>query len=330
MENATSETKNNDQKDSTIKRIELPPVPEGMSKNQWKKIWKRKQWELNKEEYRQKRKMKRQRVKENRQRLIQSYVERGEEIPSDYIREPKVNVNQVDSGMKLIIDCSFDELMNDREIVSLSTQLTRAYAANKRANKYSEIKIIGFNKRLKERFENGLSNSNHKNWNHFKFIEEPIEGQEQEQEKEQRKEKENENENDNENKNEGLMTSDEYLRQLDPKRTVYLTADTEEELETLEADMTYIIGGIVDKNRYKDLCLNRAKQFGIPTKKLPIDKYIKLNGRQVLTTAHVVQLMLSYADTRNWAKSMETVLPQRKIDLIGTLNKQEMEGTAEE
>lgn len=302
MEKSTSETKINDQEDSSIKRITLPPVPEGMSKNQWKKIWKRKQWDLNKEEYRQKRKVKKQRVKENRQRLIQSYIERGEEIPSEYIREPKVNVNQVDSGMELIIDCSFDDLMNDREIVSLSTQLTRAYATNKRANKYSEIQVIGFNKRLKERFENGLSNSNHKNWNHFNFIEEPAEG----------------------DVKEDLMTSDEYLKQLDPKKTVYLTADTEEELETLEPGMTYIIGGIVDKNRYKDLCLNRANKFGIPTKKLPIDKYIKLNGRQVLTTAHVVQLMLSYMDTRDWAKSMESVLPQRKIDLVGTLNKQEM------
>ena len=302
MEKSTSETKINDQEDSSIKRITLPPVPEGMSKNQWKKIWKRKQWDLNKEEYRQKRKVKKQRVKENRQRLIQSYIERGEEIPSEYIREPKVNVNQVDSGMELIIDCSFDDLMNDREIVSLSTQLTRAYATNKRANKYSEIKVIGFNKRLKERFENGLSNSNHKNWNHFNFIEEPAEG----------------------DVKEDLMTSDEYLKQLDPKKTVYLTADTEEELETLEPGMTYIIGGIVDKNRYKDLCLNRANKFGIPTKKLPIDKYIKLNGRQVLTTAHVVQLMLSYMDTKDWAKSMESVLPQRKIDLVGTLNKQEM------
>lgn len=310
MDKPTSESINNDdQKDSNIKKIELPPVPEGMSKNQWKKVWKRRQWELNKEEYRQKRKVKKQRARENRQKLIQSYLDRGEEIPSEYIREPKVNVNQVDSGMELIIDCSFDDLMNDREIVSLSTQLTRAYSSNRRANKYSEIKVIGFNKRLRERFENGLSNCNHKNWNHFKFIEEPKEGQKRE---------------------ESSMTSDEYLKQLDPTHTVYLTADTEEELETLEPGMTYIIGGIVDKNRYKDLCLNRAKKFGIPTKKLPIDKYIKLNGRHVLTTTHVVQLMLSYMDTRDWTKSMETVLPQRKIDLVGTLNKQEMEGKGDE
>jgi tRNA (guanine9-N1)-methyltransferase len=32
---------------------------------------------------------------------------------------------------------------------------------------------------------------------------------------------------------------------------VYLTADSEYELETLREDETYVIGGIVDKNRYK-------------------------------------------------------------------------------
>lgn len=273
------------------KRIVLPPTPEGMSKKQWKKEWKRQQWDLNKEEYRLKRKAKRQRLKQNRKDIIASYAERGEELPAEYVREPRVNTKQVDSGMKLIIDCSFDDLMNDKEVTSLSNQITRAYAANRRANKYSEIEVIGFDKRLKHRFENGLSDCNHEQWNHFKFIEE----------------------------------NEETLAKLDREHTVYLTADTEDELETLEPNMTYIIGGIVDKNRHKELCLNKAKSLGIPTKRLPIGKYIKLDGRHVLTTSHVVQLMLLYMDNRDWAKSMEDVLPQRKIDVVATLNQKELE-----
>lgn len=271
------------------KRIVIPPPPAGVSKSQWKKQWKRQQWDLHKDEYRVKRQAKRQRLKQRRKDIIASYVDRGEEVPEQYVRPPRVNVNQVDSGMKLIIDCSFDDLMNDKEVVSLSNQVTRAYAANRRANKYSEISVIGFDKRLKHRFETGLADCNHMQWDHFTFTEE----------------------------------SDTILEKMDREKTVYLTADTEEELETLEPGMTYIIGGIVDKNRHKELCLNKARELGIPTRRLPIGKYITLDGRHVLTTSHVVQLMLLYMDTRDWAKSMEAVLPQRKIDVVAMQNKRE-------
>lgn len=279
------------------KRIVLPPAPPGMSKSQWKKVWKRQQWDLNKEAYSLKRKQKRQRLKQNRRDLLKSFVDRGEEIPAELVRQPRVNVNQVDSGMKLIIDCSFDDLMNDKEIASLSNQVTRAYAANRRANKYSEVEVIGFDKRLKHRFETGLADCNHMNWNHFKFDE---------------------------------GDSDAKLKSLDKETTVYLTADTEDEIETLEPGMTYIIGGIVDKNRHKELCLKKAQSLGIPTKRLPIGKYIKLDGRHVLTTSHVVQLMLLYMDNRDWATSMEEVLPPRKIDVVATLNQKEREGEGED
>lgn len=39
---------------------------------------------------------------------------------------------------------------------------------------------------------------------------------------------------------------------------VYLSADAEETLETIEEDATYIIGGIVDRNRHKVLLWKRA------------------------------------------------------------------------
>ncbi|CCK72443.1 tRNA (guanine(9)-N(1))-methyltransferase KNAG_0K00750 [Huiozyma naganishii CBS 8797] len=276
--------------ESSAKRritCDVPPKPTGISKKQWKRQWKLKQFELNKEVYAARRRDKRRKAKERRREIIKEYEARGEPLPEELVRIPRININQTDSGMKLIIDCGFDDLMNDKEIVSLSNQITRAYSANRRADHYAEVDVSSFDKRLATRFNVGLKDSNHKSWDHFSFHENDI------------------------------------IAEKERSNLVYLTADTEDELETLEPGTTYIIGGIVDKNRHKELCLNKAKDMTITPKRLPLTKYVKLDGRQVLTTGHVVQLMLKYFDNHDWKEAIESVIPQRKIDQVATLNQEE-------
>lgn len=82
-------------------------------------------YEAKKEEYAEVRKEKRKRAKENRRKKIQEYIDRGEEVPAELKREPRVNRDQVASGINIILDCAFDDLMNDKEIVSTSNQITR-------------------------------------------------------------------------------------------------------------------------------------------------------------------------------------------------------------
>ncbi|AAS52030.1 ADR110Cp [Eremothecium gossypii ATCC 10895] len=271
----TPETNNDETLSRPKPRAALPPVPEGMSKSQWKKQWKKEQFELNKPLYAKIRKEKKQKAREQRrERLQKALEENGGEIPEELRRTPRVNVNQKDSGIKVIIDCAFDELMNEKEIVSLSTQITRAYSANKRENHFADVKVTSFNKRLKERFDCGLKGANYDAWKHFEFTDESA---------------------------------------LPTTNAVYLTADTDETLETLEPGTTYIVGGIVDKNRHKALCYNKAKELGIPTRRLPIGEYIKLCGRKVLTTTHVIQIMLRYFDNHDWKEAFESVLPARKL-----------------
>jgi tRNA (guanine9-N1)-methyltransferase len=53
-----------------------------------------------------------------------------------------------------------------------------------------------------------------------------------------------------------------------------LTADSENTLKTLDKSKAYIIGGIVDRNRYKSLTLDKANKDGIAHAKLPIQDYI--------------------------------------------------------
>lgn len=87
------------QNEEKVKRTPpLPPVPEGMSKKQWKKMCKRQRWEENKAKYNAERRVKKKRLRHERSAKIQEYIDRGEEVPQELIREPRINVNQTDSG----------------------------------------------------------------------------------------------------------------------------------------------------------------------------------------------------------------------------------------
>lgn len=65
-------------------------------------------------------------------------------------------------------------------------------------------------------------------------------------------------------------------------KIVYLSADGDETLEDLKKDEIYIIGGIVDRNRYKFLTLEKAKRLGFRCAKLPLE-LVKFHGSRVLT-----------------------------------------------
>ena len=93
---------------------------------------------------------------------------------------------------------------------------------------------------------------------------------------------------------------------------VYLSSDSENTLTTLSPYTTYIIGGIVDKNRHKGLCHKRACDAGIPTAKLPIGEYMTMQSRTVLTVNHVMEIMIRWLETGDWGKAFLKVIPKRK------------------
>lgn len=65
-------------------------------------------------------------------------------------------------------------------------------------------------------------------------------------------------------------------------------------------------------HRYKGLCLKRAKEAGIATARLPIQKHVQLESSSVLAVNHVTQILVEYAQSKDWAAVLNEVLPKRK------------------
>lgn len=275
---AISENENNDLK---RQKVELP---EGMSKNAWKKLQKQKRWDEQKDEYRQKRREKKKIARERKKLRKGSEVPESEDDDSNYHLQAKREKPQVQipSGVSVIMDCEFDDLMSDKEIVSMSNQITRCYSAKRHAPHLVDLVISSFNKRLKARFEKSLLD--YKLWQNMCFKE-------------------------NDTLESILPTDPESL-----SKYVYLTADTDNELDKLEEGYTYILGGIVDKNRHKQLCLKKAQKLGLKVARLPIGKYIQMNSRHVLATSHVYEIMcMCFEYGHDWEKAFNAVLPPRKL-----------------
>lgn len=256
-------------------------VPEGMSKNAWKRLQKQKRWDEQKDEYRLKRREKkiasRQRKSERKKQGVTS-------DDCNYHQDAKKRIpdSQIPSGVKVVMDCEFDDLMSDKEIVSMSNQITRCYSAKRHSKFDVDLVISSFNKRLKQRFEKSITDFS--KWKNIEFRE-------------------------NDTLADLLPDNPDELSNY-----VYLTADTDTELVDLKEGQTYIIGGIVDKNRHKKLCLEKARELGLQVGRLPIGKYIQMNGRHVLATSHVYELMCMWFELdRDWEKAFNAVLPPRKL-----------------
>lgn len=93
---------------------------------------------------------------------------------------------------------------------------------------------------------------------------------------------------------------------------MYLTADSENQPAELDPSKIYIIGGIVDRNRYKNLTLNKAKKDGISHARLPIGDLMALRSSSVLAVNHVFQIVAEWFNTKDWKHALDKVVPERK------------------
>ncbi|RMZ10695.1 hypothetical protein D0862_03173 [Hortaea werneckii] len=127
----------------------------------------------------------------------------------------------------------------------------------------------------------------------------------------------------------GVFSKYADMSDLDKKKlqeegeVVYLTSDSPHTLTEMKPYSTYIIGGLVDKNREKGICYKRAceaaekckvegRKMEVKTAKLPIGEYLEMSSRKVLATNHVNEIMLKWLECGDWGEAFMRVIPKRK------------------
>lgn len=281
-------------------------APPAMSKNQLKKLKRKEHWEAMREQRKVKRKEKLVAKRERRRAALEQAKQEGTEATEEARKTFETTQKKFQRStllpITLVLDCSYDDLMLDKERVSLGAQITRSYSDNSRAPFRTHLVISSFNKLLKERFDTVLRKT-HENWKGVRILQEDFaEAAEMAKEWMQGPK--------------GGQLAGVFADKPDAKpedgEIVYLSSDSPNILTELKPYSTYIIGGLVDKNRHKGICYKSAVAKGIKTAKLPIGEYIQMAHRQVLATNHVVEIMIRWLELGDWEKAFMQVIPQRK------------------
>lgn len=174
---------------------------------------------------------------------------------------------------RIFIDIGFIELMNEKELKSFCSQLMRCYALNRR---------------FSYRFKLAVSDSSQERLNTIRFYMRDFDKW-------------------------NLDVIDSLSEEANTSKVVYLTADSPNVLEHLEEDCAYVIGGLVDHNRFKSICYDKASKLNIATARLPILENINLQGSRVLTIVNVFEVLLQYLQSTDWKKALELSIPKRKL-----------------
>ncbi|CAI7577479.1 unnamed protein product [Penicillium glandicola] len=277
-----------------------------MSKNQMKKLRRAEAIQQKRALQKAQKKDKIIEKRERRRAMIQEARETGGEEAVNNLRalwrgKKAKHTKSTLLPLTFVMDCGYDELMSDRERISLAGQLTRSYSDNSRAIFNGHMMFSSFDKLLKERFDTVLAC--HKNWKRVRFLQEDF-VRAGELAKEQM------------TSARGGQLAGPFSEQTDAKpeegEIIYLSSDSENTLTELKPYSTYIVGALVDKNRHKAVCYNQAVAKGIKTAKLPIGQYIQMAHRPVLATNHVIEIMLAWLELRDWGAAFMKVIPTRK------------------
>ncbi|KAK2189610.1 hypothetical protein NP493_101g05011 [Ridgeia piscesae] len=240
-----------------------------LTKRQLKKLKKQERWLKIKPDKRAK---ERERKKKHRKQAREQNIDLG---PSR--KTLKRNTMEHSAcRIRVVIDCSFDNLMTERSVSQLIQQLQHCYSANRRAANPLQLYMTGIDGKTQHRM-NDLGD--YKGWDvHFK--------------------------------------TPNYWDEFNKEDVVYLTSESPNVLSTLEENKVYIVGGLVDHNHQKGLCYKLACEKSISHAQLPISRYLEMRTRKVLTINHVFEILLRFTESNSWEKAFDAVIPKRKGVLL--------------
>lgn len=249
---------------------------ETLSKRQRKRLLKNQQWEEQRELRKQKRKERKQQRKLERQAQTEDSAECTGKKRMCRSAEP--------SSLRLVIDCSFDNLMEIKDVKKLHKQIQRCYAENRRTQHPVQFYLTSHGGQLKQ-----IMDEINKGWVNWKDVH---------------------------------VEADPFHKIISKEDLVYLTSDSPNVLQELDESKAYVIGGLVDHNHHKGITFGLAKELGIAHAQLPLGSFVKMNSRKVLAVNHVFEIILAFLEKRDWQEAFFTVLPQRKGAIpVGQKNK---------
>ena len=183
------------------------------------------------------------------------------------------------SRPKICIDLQYEELMSEKELIHLAQQLSRVYGFNRKSSDPCHLTFCHLPKDCKTRQICCDKSEGFANYI-LNFSEKSL-----------------------------IDTFENRKQDL-----VYLTPDSDNLLEDIEDNKIYVIGGLVDDSVKKLSSLSFAKDQGLTTAKLPIDKYcsrIEGSFKQILTINQVFEILLNKIQGFSWPQVFSQSLPSR-------------------
>jgi len=174
----------------------------------------------------------------------------------------------------LIIDLSFDDILSDKEVRSVASQINMTYGSLRRASRPLSCHLTSLNGKV------GTALQTHVGFERWQLGKHPG----------------------------------HFVEVFEDRRhdMIYLSPDAVEVLEEVDPQKIYIIGGIADVNVKKGLTLSRAENFGLQTACLPVKQFSDSN-RTVLNVNHVVEILTAVATDGDWAQAFSCSIPTRKL-----------------